>query len=212
VTPSHAYRHAGTYTVSLTVTDAIGVTGSATKQITVSGRPSAAFTIRSKHPVGGVPVPFDASTSTDTGATLVSSSWNFGDGQTGSGATPVHTYGRVGHYTVTLTVTDSSGATSSSTHQIVIAASAITAANVKVAKRGAFQLRLTFDGPGVLTTGFRRIVVGSPGTITLRYKLTSSQLGELNRKHALKLAVKLKFLPRAGGIEQQTVTVKLRKK
>jgi PKD repeat protein len=212
VTPSHAYSHAGTYTVSLTVTDAIGVTGGATKQITVSGRPSAAFTIRSKHPVGGVPVPFDASTSTDTGATLVSSSWNFGDGQTGSGVTPVHTYGRVGHYAVTLTVTDSSGATSSSTHQIAIAASAITAANVKVAKSGAFQLRLTFDGPGVLTTGSRRIVVGSPGTITLRYKLTSSQLGKLNRKHTLKLAVKLKFLPRAGGIEQQTVTVKLRTK
>jgi hypothetical protein len=38
--------------------------------------------------------------------------WDFGDGRRGSGATPTHTYAGDGMYAVTLTVTDSLGATS----------------------------------------------------------------------------------------------------
>jgi PKD repeat protein len=41
--------------------------------------------------------------------------WSFGDGATSSEATPTHTYAGPGTYDVTLTVTDATGATSSST-------------------------------------------------------------------------------------------------
>src|SRR5205814_5394711 len=41
---------------------------------------------------------------------IVSYSWNFGDGTTGSGATPTHGYNANGTFNVTLTVIDNSGA------------------------------------------------------------------------------------------------------
>lgn len=58
-------------------------------------------------------VTFDASASRDPeGNTPLGYDWDFGDGSRGSGATPIHTYGADGVYTVTLIVTDASGAAS----------------------------------------------------------------------------------------------------
>jgi PKD repeat protein len=53
-------------------------------------------------------ISFDASTSTDTDPTraIISYSWAFGDGFTGSGIAPSHTYGLFGTFTVTLTITN----------------------------------------------------------------------------------------------------------
>jgi hypothetical protein len=50
---------------------------------------------------------FDASAS--TGAAPLSYSWNFGDGTTGSGVNPSHTYDGSGSFVVTLTVTETGG-------------------------------------------------------------------------------------------------------
>lgn len=49
--------------------------------------------------------------STDPDGTIVSYHWDFGDGFTSSGRSPVHTYAQEGVYNVSLTVTDSGGAT-----------------------------------------------------------------------------------------------------
>ncbi|GIG56758.1 hypothetical protein Lfu02_11300 [Longispora fulva] len=58
---------------------------------------------------------FDASAS--TGAAL-SYSWDFGDGATGTGVKPSHTYAAYGTYTVKLTVTDDTGRTGTNSTQI----------------------------------------------------------------------------------------------
>ncbi|MFD0151833.1 S8 family serine peptidase [Streptomyces sp. NPDC055721] len=53
---------------------------------------------------------FDASASSGSSLTYA---WDFGDGTTGTGRAPSHTYAAYGQYTVKLTVTDSSGRTGS---------------------------------------------------------------------------------------------------
>ncbi|HEC95116.1 MAG TPA: PKD domain-containing protein, partial [Thermoplasmatales archaeon] len=52
---------------------------------------------------------FDGSASYDPDGTIISYSWDFGDGETGTGKMPSHTYKTSGKYTVTLTVTDDDG-------------------------------------------------------------------------------------------------------
>jgi uncharacterized repeat protein (TIGR01451 family) len=63
----------------------------------------------------GEPVQFDGSGSFDPDGTIVAFDWDFGDGTTGTGATPSHTFAAAGIYTVSLTVTDDGGATDTAT-------------------------------------------------------------------------------------------------
>jgi PKD repeat protein len=120
---SHAYATPGTYTVTLTTTDDLGVTGTTTEQITVDA-PTAAFTISPNTPAPGSSVSFDASGSTDPEGTIGDYSWNFGDGtpvqDAGGGAAVQHTFASRGSYTVALTVTNNYGQTSTSTHAVTV--------------------------------------------------------------------------------------------
>lgn len=65
--------------------------------------------------IEGAPIAFDGSLSTDEGNDIVSYAWNFGDGTTGTGPTPEHTYAVMGTYTVSLRVTDAEGAVDDAT-------------------------------------------------------------------------------------------------
>jgi hypothetical protein len=51
---------------------------------------------------------------------IASYSWDFGDGQGGSGQNPTHAYAAGGEYTVTLTVTDTLGFTAHATHKVAV--------------------------------------------------------------------------------------------
>jgi PKD repeat protein len=117
--PSHIYTAAGTYTVSLTVTDNSGSTGSVSHSVTVSTAdlpPVASF----NQSCSGLSCSF-TSTSSDPDGTVTAYSWVFGDGATSTAQNPAHTYGAGGTYTVTLTVTDNSGSTNSTSHSITVA-------------------------------------------------------------------------------------------
>ena len=122
VSPSHTYATANTYTVSLTVTDNQGATGSTTGQVTVTNpppanvSPTASFTSGNTNLVAS----FNAAASNDPDGSIVSYAWNFGDGQTGTGVSPSHTYATANTYTVSLTVTDNQGATGSTTGQVTV--------------------------------------------------------------------------------------------
>ncbi|MEQ1860005.1 MAG: PKD domain-containing protein [Chthoniobacteraceae bacterium] len=109
------FASAGTYTVLLRVTDNLGTFSEETTTVTVTAAPTNQPPVaRPGGPyvgaTGGV-ISFDGSASSDPDGTIASYAWNFGDGATGTGATPAHGYTNAGTFNVTLTVTDNSGAT-----------------------------------------------------------------------------------------------------
>lgn len=63
---------------------------------------------------------FDGRDSSDDEGPIDSYAWDFGDGATGTGAQPTHSYDEPGAYAVTLTVTDGAGATASLTRTVTV--------------------------------------------------------------------------------------------
>ncbi len=95
--------------------------GKATKTIQLQDRiPIASFTFTTGTILTSVSVNFDGTTSYDPDGTIVGYSWDFGDGSTGSGATPTHSYSIAGTYFAKLNVTDNSGSTNASTQTVTI--------------------------------------------------------------------------------------------
>jgi len=111
---THVFTSAGNYAVSVTVTDSNGQTDTADREILVTAYnhvPTASFLWglldRSKPTQLG----FSAQPSNDIDGEITSYAWTFGDGTSGNGEVPSHTYATVGAYRVTLTVTDNGGLT-----------------------------------------------------------------------------------------------------
>jgi len=112
VTASHSYARAGTYVVTLTISDAIGRTAQRAESLTVGAGvdPAASFSSSPTDALVNQPVNFNASASKPApGRTIRSYAWDFGDGTFGSGVLASHSYGLPRAYVVTLTVTDDSG-------------------------------------------------------------------------------------------------------
>lgn len=111
--PVHTYTAGGTYSVVLTVTSSSGLTATSTQNVTVVA-PHAAPVANIVSSTSGLIATLDGTGSTASdAATITSYLWTFGDGATSSVAKPVHVYATPGNYPVTLVVTDSLGATSS---------------------------------------------------------------------------------------------------
>jgi DNA/RNA endonuclease G (NUC1) len=94
---------------------------------------------------------FNASGSLDPNGTIVSYSWSFGDGATGEGVSPSHTYLQDGVYDVTLTATDNDGLVTTTTVPIVVGNVAPAFGAFPDATRAvgeAYSLAGTFVDPG----------------------------------------------------------------
>ena len=112
---------AGSYTVTVTVTDTAGLSSQATRTVNVSADlpPAAVLSVSPLSGMAPLAVSANASGSTDGDLTPIASyRFNFGDGTTvgpQAGATATHTYTTAGSYTVTVTVTDTAGLSSQAT-------------------------------------------------------------------------------------------------
>jgi PKD repeat protein len=116
--PNHTYAAAGTYAVTLTVTDSLGQSNSVTHSVTVTPdlQPVAVFTSS----CSGRDCTFSSDASSDDHG-ITSRAWSFGDGSSVANVVaPSHSYAANGTYQVTLTVNDSKGQWNSVTHSVTV--------------------------------------------------------------------------------------------
>lgn len=118
-TPSHVYTASGNYTVSLVVNDGFVNSPSVTTTVNVQNR---APTANAGGPYTGyrnIPIAF-AGSGTDPDGDALSFGWSFGDGSTGSGPTPNHSYTALGSYSVVLVTNDGELSSSPATTGVTI--------------------------------------------------------------------------------------------
>src|SRR5262249_8427288 len=130
---------------------------SVTLLILPKGAPSAIQPVITASPTSGVAplaVSFSGANSTDSGGTITSYAWNFGDGSTGSGVTVSHTYTNGGAFTATLTVTDNLGASASTTQGITVSPFVINAPSNLTASASAGTVTLRWTDNSANEDGF----------------------------------------------------------
>jgi PKD repeat protein len=159
-TVSHAFSTAGTYNVTLTVTNDRGLSASVSQSVTpqtaIAGGLQAAFTFSPDKAVPNQPVLFDASISkVPAGNTITDYAWSFGDSTTIIHTTSpqiLHTYfvATNGSYNIVLTITDRFGNTAFTTSgiQVTGVGSPALAAFTALPNPTAVGLPVTFDATG----------------------------------------------------------------
>ena len=91
---------------------------------------------------------FDATSSSDPDGTIANYSWTFGDGATGTGATPAHAYVTANDYVVTLTVTDNMGAPATVSHTVTASNPPANQPPTARFTSSCTALACSFDGSG----------------------------------------------------------------
>jgi PKD repeat protein len=154
--PIHPYATAGNYTVTLTVSNAGGSSAS-TQIVTVTAPPSASFLFSANSSTRQAHF-----TDTSAGNPTVWK-WDFGDTTSSAEQNPIHTYAAAGTYTVTLTVTNAAGSSSTS-HNVTLAP--LAAAFTFSANNATRQVNFTDTSTGGPTAW--SWTFGDTGTSTLQ--------------------------------------------
>jgi chitodextrinase len=166
VVSSHIYSSKGTYPITLTVTDDIGLNASTSSQIIIQNTHPVASAGRNVVCCENQVVTFDGSGSVDPDGSIVSYGWTFGQGNPASGRIVTHSYPAHGTYTTTLTVQDNDAATSSDTISVTVMQDpplisiSPTYGEIPVGESAIFKV--SFDNPGLFNDYFDIGVAGIP--------------------------------------------------
>ncbi|MCK5476075.1 MAG: S8 family serine peptidase [Candidatus Pacebacteria bacterium] len=170
---THPFLVNDDYLITLIVTDDKGATD--TNMVTIIVNPNEPpfanaggnQTVNDINGDGQELVTLDGSDSYDPDGSISSYVWDFGDGSTGSGISPTHTYSTIGIFTATLTVTDNGGAidTDIATIEIVeFIPDTVTVTNIKYdTKKSTLLVYAISNGNGAVLTasagGFENIAM-----------------------------------------------------
>ncbi len=144
--PSHQFPDDGTYTVCLTVTDTDGATDTICYEITVINLgPIAEFTWLPTIPTTQDTVYF-TDMSTDPGKSVITWSWDFGDGGTSTLQYPTHLFTVADTYTVCLTITDDDGAFDDVCHDITVIDPTVVLDIEQTIRDRGYPVREAIDG------------------------------------------------------------------
>ncbi|MGZ4350688.1 MAG: PKD domain-containing protein [Solirubrobacteraceae bacterium] len=142
----HTFSAPGTYQVGLTVTDANGLTATATQTVVAPGPPSAGFTATRL----GTSLTYafqDASQPGVGGTAIVAWLWSFGDAGSSSNVSssenPQHTFSGPGTYHVCLIVSDANRRSASSCVDLVVPPPGATAVRAQAWKRSVASTALS---------------------------------------------------------------------
>jgi arylsulfatase A-like enzyme/PKD repeat protein len=111
--------------------------------------------------VNGLAVSFSAAGCSDSDGRITGYRWEFGDGATGTGVTPTHTYAAAGTYQVTLTVTDDEYATGTATRSVVVGTPTSVVAYRAGTRKTANATKLPVTVPAAVRAGDALLLVVS---------------------------------------------------
>jgi PKD repeat protein len=143
VNPVHAYATFGSYTVQLIATDNCAQSDTLVQQINACTGTVGTLNFSAN----GYDVTF---TGPSDPAQFTSISWNFGDGATGTGANPTHSYGGGGTYTVILTATDLCGSTFTQSLTVTVCAKPTADFTFRVLVSNGSGMTVEFDASASL--------------------------------------------------------------
>lgn len=177
--PSYSYPTAGSYLVSLRVTDNAGASTTVSKTVAVSAPTNTPPVANFTQTCTGLSCGF-TDQSYDPNGSIVSWRWNFGNGVISTSRNPSYTYPVAGSYTVSLQVTDNAGASATTTRTVTVSQGqtsqiTMTLRGYKVSGYEYVEIRwtgATASYVDIYMNGTRIGTVSNSGGVTHRTNLT----------------------------------------
>lgn len=158
--PSHTYFSAGTYPVTVKVTDADGDTTTGEFALEILSNPIPSVTTRADRREGTAPLTVQFTAEATSGNPPLRYLWDFGDGASSINKDPLYTYRHEGTYLASLLVTDVDGDRAMASLSITVAQDHLPEAYITLSPA---------SGTAPLGVQFRAMVLGGDPPLTYNW-------------------------------------------